>query len=390
MFYRPIDFLIRRVRHPPLAEKSVARLEDVRAELHDKDTVCFLGEVKSGKTVSSSLLKHAVVNHFVPRHPDDYQAIVSQGMEAVNRSLGDIILHKQFPASTLPVDNPRVVLNIYKMSGNRAGKYEIILQDSSGEHFFNYLIQECHDPNNRLHEMLDQSLDSDKVSPLAYYIFARLYILTVDCSDIAALEHKQSLLANAITALHKLHTAASITRNKKIDSAIAIVFTKSDLLNGDDSSQSPTKLLDHMPELKTALNVLHGGALECFKVSISTCTESEHDRNERVEREKQLYDKEYAKTVGRRRAVEDKIAAMCARELKKMEDSYGYTDLEAHMSEYEEKLRGKMRLDPLPENFDKESVGQGQTHRPVSPLTYTHDEYVRLIIWIISQLVVLR
>lgn len=125
-----------------LASNSAARLEQARAELHDKNTVCFLGDVKSGKTVSSSLLKHAVVNHFVPDRADDYQAIVSQGMDAINRSLGDMIMYRQFPASTLPVSDPQIVLDIYKMSGNGAGKFDIILRDSSGEHFFKYMLRE--------------------------------------------------------------------------------------------------------------------------------------------------------------------------------------------------------------------------------------------------------
>ena len=122
-----------------LARNNARRLEAARDELHDKNTVCFLGEVKSGKTVSSSLLKHALFNHFIPNHADDYQAIVSQGMDTINRSLGDMIIHSEFPASTLPVSDPKVVLNVYKMSGIGAGKVEIILRDSSGEHFFTHL-----------------------------------------------------------------------------------------------------------------------------------------------------------------------------------------------------------------------------------------------------------
>ena len=370
-----------------LASNSAARLEQARAELHDKNTVCFLGDVKSGKTVSSSLLKHAVVNHFVPDRADDYQAIVSQGMDAINRSLGDMIMYRQFPASTLPVSDPQIVLDIYKMSGNGAGKFDIILRDSSGEHFFKYMLRECPDPCDRLQEILDYSSGPDKVGPLAHYVFARLYILTIDCSDAVALEHKQSLLANALLTLKKLHAAASLTQMDKIASPIAILFTKTDLLNGDAVSQSTTELLDRMPELKSALNRLHKGKLECFKVSISTCPESKHDQDERVKREKQTHDEKYADTSRRRRQIEAEISAKHSREQKKMENELGSADLEAHMSEYAEKLHRKLDSTPLPEDFDEEKVRRGQTHRPESPLAYTHEEYVRLIVWMISQLV---
>lgn len=369
-----------------MASNTPSRLDKARAELHGKNTVCFLGDVKSGKTVSSSLLKHAAVNHFVPGRPGEYQAIVSQGMDVVNRSLGDMILHGQFPPSTLPVSDPQVVLDIYKMSGVGAGKFEIILRDSSGEHFFKYMLRECQDSSDRLHEVLDYSSGPDEVGPLAHYIFAKLYIITVDCSDVAALEHKQSLLTNAVATLHKLHSAASLTQKDKIATPIAILFTKADLLNEHDSSQSATSLLDRMPELKSALNLRHGGDLECFMVSVSTCAESRDDQDKRVEQKKEIFDRERAEAAGQRGAAEAEISAKCDRERKKVSNLKG-AELEAHMSKYEEKLRGGLVPVPSPEDFDEERVRKEQTHRPVLPLAYTHGEYVRLIVWIISQLV---
>lgn len=378
------------MRRMPLASNSAERLEAARSQLHDKNTVCFLGESKSGKTVSSSLLKHAIINYFVPKFADDYQAIVSQGMESINKSLGDMIIHRQFPASTPPVSDPRVVLTIYKMSGPRAGTYDVILRDPSGEHFFNYLINECDDPKYRLNEILGHSINSNQVGPLAHYVFARIYILTVDCSDTTALAHSQSLLANAITTLHRLHSAASLTCNNKITSPIAILFTKADLLNAVDSAQDPTDILERMPELTSALRMLHGGALDSFMVSVSTRAESEHDKVERVQHKKELYEKQYAAAMMERNEMEKKISAKCASERKKVEDDMGDSELESYMSEYREKIRSKMDMTPVPKKFDEENVLSEQTHRPVSPLAYSHEEYVRLTMWIISQLAGLR
>lgn len=375
------------MRRVLLASDLATQLEGVRAALHDKNTVCFLGKAQSGKTVSSSLLKHAIFNHFIPDRMRDYQAIVSQGMETINRYLGDMIMDGQFPTATLPVTGPRVVLDVYKMSGRGAGKFEIILQDSSGENFFNYLVKECPDPGDRLREMLQPS-GSGHVGPLAHYIFAKLYILAIDCSAVATLEHQQSLLANAITTLHRLHTAASLTRNNKVTSPIAILFTKADLLNGDDSSYTATKLLERMPELKSALNMLHEGPLDCFKVSISTREESEDDRSKRVARAKQRHEEEYAEAAEKRRSADEANSAMCAQERSRAEAELAGADLEAHMQQYSEKQRSRMDSElPFPAKFDYDAVRNEQTHRPELPLAYTHDEYVRLTMWIISQLV---
>lgn len=371
-----------------MASSYAARLEEARDALHGKKTACFLGEVKSGKTVSSSLLKHAVVNHFVRDCPSDYESVVSQGMDTINRSLGEMIMHGRFPAATLSVSDPKVVLNIYKMSGGGAGKFEIVLQDPSGEHFFRHLISECRDPHARLREVLDHSPESGRVGPLAHYVFARLYIITIDCSDIAALEHKQHLHANFIAALHGLHTAASLTHDEKIKAPIAILFTKADLLSEVDSPLPASKLLDAMPELKSALALYHGGDLDCFKVSVSTSAESKSDQDERVEHARREYDRERARAAEQSRAVDEEIAARCARERGRVKGNTAGAALEAHMSEYEERLRGKLRLNvTTPKQFDEGEIRREQTRRPDKPLAYTHEEYVRLIMWIISHLI---
>lgn len=371
-----------------MASNHAARLEDARAALHGKKTACFLGEVKSGKTVSSSLLKHALANHFVPDRPNDYQSVVSQGMDTINRSLGNMIMHGRFPAATLPASDHKVVLNIYKLSGGGAGKFEIILQGSSGEQFFKYLIGERRDPHALLCEMLEHSRGSGRVGPLAHYVFAKLYIITIDCSDIAALEHKQSLHANFIVTLHRLHTAASLTHDEKIKTPIAILFTKADLLSENDSPLPAAKLLDAMPELKSALALYHGGDLDCFKVSVSTSVESKNDEDERVEHARQEYDKERAKAAEQNRAVDEEIATKCAQERERAEGNTTDAALEAHMSEYEEKLRGRLGPTvPTPKQFDEDEIRREQTRRPDKPLAYTHEEYVRLIMWIISHLI---
>ena len=376
------------MRRIALASNSTPHLEEARAALHDKNTVCFLGEAKSGKTVSSALLKHALFNHFIPGCEHGYQAIVSKGMDSINRSLGDMIMDRQFPAATRPFSGSRVVIDIYKMSGGNGGKSEIILQDSSGEDFFNYLVRECSDPNDRLSMILRHSSGPNGAGSLAHYIFAKLYILAIDCSSVDTLDHKQSLLANAITALHKVHTDAHLTDNGKISRPIAILFTKADLLNGDGSSDAPAKLFERMPELKSALDRCHKGSLDFFKVSLSTSIESDDDRAERIRRERLRYDTECAKAAERRRSNEDKITAMCTREREKTAGELGEAELEAHMSEYSEKLHNELNLKtPLPEDFDEEKIRNAQTRRPESPLAYTHDEYVRLIMWVISQMV---
>jgi len=87
-----------------LAQKTFEQLiGDARADLQDKNIVAFLGEVKSGKTVVSALLKHAIFNHFIPKRAGKYEAIVSEGMTSMNKILGDMLKNGKFPESTKPL-----------------------------------------------------------------------------------------------------------------------------------------------------------------------------------------------------------------------------------------------------------------------------------------------
>lgn len=398
--YNAVGILVQRMRSMPLASNSIVQrmrnvllptrivgLKGVQAELYNKDMVCFLGEAKSGKTVSSTLLKHATFNYFAPLYEDMYVPIVSPGLESVNSRLGDMMIHGQFPASTHTPSHSGAVLNVYKISDRNTGIYEIIMPDSFAEQFFNYLVNECDDDTERHRKLLEHESESNGVGPLSYYIFARMYILTIDCSDLIALEQKQYLLANAITTLHKVHSAVGLTRNKKINSGIAILFTKVDLLSDRDSLQSPTNLLNRMPVLKSALDALHGGALECFKVSISTCAESDDDRDKRVIHEREIYKKECIEYTRRKEAAKDKFSGISAQERKQAGNDLRVSYHEFHMSMYDENLRKLECPPPALGDFDEEEVRKAQTRRPTTPLKYSHNEYVELVTWIVSRLV---
>ena len=369
-----------------LANGSASQLEAARAALHTRTTVCIIGEAESGKTVSSSLPKHAIFNHFVPYHNDDYEAVVSQGKDSIDRSLADMFLHGRFPAAPPPCSDSRAVVTVYKLSGRGSGKFEIILHDPSGEDFFNYLTRECNNPDDRLREVLQHSSGPGEVGPLASYIFATMYVLVVDCSDVDALERKQSLLASAVTTLHKLRAAAGRARNGDVATPIAILFTKADLLDGPASSYTAGRLLDRMPDLKSALAASHWDSLDCFKVSVSTRAETGQNRAERPQREVPRPAATHDEAAERHSGREGGATFGRTHDDAGLAESLGGADARARVPGREGPHAGAAPKTSPSDGPADEGNRAAQARHLETPLAYAHDEYFRLIMWIISRL----
>ena len=164
------------------APKTDRLLQIARNEFHDKNIVSFLGDVKSGKTVVSALLKHSLFNHFIPKKSAQYQAVVSSGNTVMNNILGNMIEKGQFPPSTRPIDNPEVIIEIHKKIGRGSGKIELMLRDTSGENYSDYLVEEYSNHDKRIEDILTINAIDKKIGPLSYLIFSKIYIILIDCS----------------------------------------------------------------------------------------------------------------------------------------------------------------------------------------------------------------
>lgn len=360
-------------------------LSNARNKLHDENIVTLLGKPESGKTVAVALLKHALFDKFLPLRGGTFRALVEKGGERVDNILRRMQEDRNFPSSTRPVDAPQTEFTIYNMHGEMGGKSRLVLQDSSGEQYVELLDKQFDDPKERLAEILAANNENQDVGSLAPYVFSKVYLLVIECPPPNSrweLRHA----ARIIKSLKDVHEVANLTHNKKVMTDIAVLFTKADRLNDEDRNRPASELLGHIRELKDALEICHSGKLECFKLSIDTESEYPKDRDRRVirerkeaqedlERAQKEYDQRLKEHVAKSMTRAKKTVADQPRDAQKQDA--------AAASQAEQKFRSLHKAPTL--NFD-ESAANKIGSKVNADFTYSQDEYVRLIGWIIDRL----
>ena len=363
-------------------------LENSRNDLHDRNLVSFLGEVKSGKTVVSALLKHALFNYFIPNSKGKYEGIVSGGQDIINHTLGDMIKDGLFPPSTWPIDRRVVSLDVFTTKGKGPGKVELILRDMSGEDFVDLLTREYTQPEERLQDILTFNKDdAEPYGPLAHLVFAKMYVILIDCSKNKTWNHEQSYAAGVINALREIKELAKDVHNGKIYNPIAIIFTKSDLLDPKEQSTPPEKLMEKMPEFVSALKVCHNGPVNYFKMSVDVDKESKKDIEDRIKRECKKAEESYEKQeIERKEKIDDELTDIYdTAKQKALDEGKNEDQSTEEANQVKESQIQEINL-KYPESeftFDETKYSEPQD-KVKTPLKYTNSEYVKLISWILQ------
>ena len=372
-----------------MSKKNLEQLiENAKSELHNENLVAFLGELKSGKTVVSALLKHALFNHFVPRSREKYEAIVSGGSTIINETLGSMIKDGLFPQGTWPIKSPVISMEIHTMKGRGPGVVKLILRDISGENYVKLLLKEYSNPEDRLYDVLMFNKDEKKsVGPLAHIVFAKVYVIIIDCSSDNPWEHEQSYAAQMITALRQMKEIINDTENGKIVCPIAIIFTKTDLLSTDSKSLPAEELMKKMPELMSSLKISHDGSIAYFKMFVDVEEENPEDVQLRIKRDKAAAKEEFEidqheKNLVMKKAIEK--AGTDAKNKAITEGRPAEADVEAQ--EAREATATAFRSEPEKEfQFDSASLSK-PLQKVKLPLRYSHSQYIKFISWLIQSI----
>ena len=363
------------------------QLEDARNSFHDKNIIAFLGQPKSGKTVVFALLKHALFNHFIPKRSKEFNAIVTSGQTLINKILGDMIKKQLFPPITRPIDRPIFSIEIHKIRGKGPSEIELILNDMSGENHMDYLVNEYGNPDDRLEHILTLHSSNNPFGPLSYLIFSKIYVIIIDCTESQNWEHEQSEHALVIQSLYEIQKSAKLTRNDKIISPLAIIFTKADKLNEKDRLKKPKELMDKMPEFESSLSRFHSGTIDYFKMSLDVEPESEDDVEKRIKHEQ-----EYAKhnfdieEESRKSEIQQRIDNEIneARECVKEHEDWSSEQIDAYVEDVKNKVLTDRENQFQPNQFEFEPSNYNTSMMKVKEhLHYSSDEYVRFILWIL-------
>ena len=397
--------------------KTVQEIIEIgKNDFKDKVTVAFLGDRFSGKTVHCALIKDVLAKYLNRYTNGEYIGVATEGSDRMNKII-EKLYNGKFPAGTLPSDPKPTILDVFSRSGG--SKMQIVLRDMAGEQRWKLLGQEM-DVDERLEKIFEAApIDGKRYGLLTHLIFAKIYIIVIDCSKINKWPSEQAYIKDTILHLFEIKERIGDTMNSRMHSPIAIVFSKYDTLP-EEQKKSAKELMDQLPEVVNILEVYHRGNIGYFKSSIDSIQMPDSEIDEAMTQKQLENDQE-------RQAIEEDIAnmqvtqdeaendmdrarqavseamqllnnvqktndpnqidpAQKASDNAQFELSVAESTFVATRDEMDRMQKKLNKLDrSSAESADKSPEELGiSKYRPKEPLSYNRDDYLDLITWLIK------
>ena len=413
-----------------------------------KTTVAFLGSAFVGKTVHCALIKNTVAKYLYDATNKNYEGLATTGSEKINKIIYNLYDEK-FPVKTDLNEDTKVVIEI--TSHKFTQPIEIILQDMPGEKYYDFLIKEISDDEliDRRSQIINfNKRKEDLYGPMTHLLFAKIYVILLDCSEYEKWDGSQGEIATTIQNLYKLKNSLDLEVDGKIHDSIAIVFTKYDKL---ESNKTAEELYNELKEIQAAFRRYVEKEPTCFtsKINCRSLTDDEIDRaiNNNADAEDKNYIKLKIKLQNNdqnsnsyKKSIEDQKVQLSKfeSELSNLENdpniinSNDVTTLKQIKSAENNVNREKLKLGKMIINH-KKSIADGQIirsrindinsernrisvernhisgghndnsdrrndkplqtlrtlnipdHVPIRKFEYNHDEYIKLIEWFIEK-----
>ena len=234
----------------------------------NETVVTFIGDSYSGKTVYYALLKNTIAKNLHDSTNGEYEGLAKYGSEKINYIIRDMY-EGEFPEKTKLDAKTKVVMEITSPKLNTPIK--ITLQDMPGEKYHDFIKKEIVGDNveNRLKEIMQYQMNKgDNYGPFTHLIFAKIYVIVMDCSKYAKWSGMEGTLATAIENLYKYKDYVDMTIHGKIYDPIAILFTKYDTLD-PEKKISPDKLFEELKEVKGAFRKYVTDMPKCFMSEVN-------------------------------------------------------------------------------------------------------------------------
>jgi len=356
-------------------------IEKTRALYQDgKETVAFLGEVSSGKTVVSALLKHTLATSWIPKSKGKWEAVASSGHDEINEIIRNM-KKGDFAPPTPKKDYPKLTIDVYNMEGKPL-KIELVLHDISGENYTDKLTKQFDSEEERIHNILS--------SPGDYLAFAKKYVILIDCEKKPDWDTDPAKVARMISSIRKIKQLIHNTNSdEKIHNSIAVVFTKLDILSLKEREKSTEELLDDYPELRSSLNISHDkNSLVFFKVFVNGKKETVKEAEQRVKKQEEKLKKEYeSKMNGLKQQINTAVEqAVSAAEKQARAAGQPEEQIKVTIENTKNKTleQYKDQLEEEPPELEERKKKLEPTWRVVTPLKYSDAEYTKLISWLLD------
>ena len=385
-------------------------LDQARADFDDMVTVAFVGTRHAGKTVHCALLKDAAAKHLMRHTRNQYVGVATAGSGRINKIM-DALYDGRFPKKTAQGEATPLTVEI--TTARNGGDLALIFHDMAGEEYDELLTREM-PIKERIQVIVDTpKIDGKSYGLMSHLIFAKIYVVVIDCSDIKRWGSLQAYVKDAIRSIYEIKKYIHGLYNNKIAADIAIVFSKCDTLSDDKKAD---ELATELPEIQGVIKKYVGGDVEFFRSRLETkklnkgeikearverlneslaeaekkvsACQSDLDRaTNRLESEKVALD---AATLG----FDTAKASGNAERIKSCQAAHDKARLQ-----YEESDRKRSNLADMLESAraaveeirSKDQAGGGGGDRganqrgPVKPLSYNTDEYLEMITWMIKK-----
>lgn len=396
---------------------TVQEIIDVgKEDFRDEIMVAFLGDKFSGKTVHCALIKDVLTKDLKKHTKGKYIGIGTDGSDRMNLIV-DKLYAGEFPAKTLLSEATPMTLEVFSKSGGENMK--IVLRDMAGEKKED-LLEKDMDVDERLEKIFKMAPIPDKpYGLLSHLVFAKIYIILVDCSKIEEWPSKQAYIKDTIRHLHDIKKRIDDLVNKRIHAPIAIVFSKYDTLK-KDKKKSVKELMKQLPEVEGALEIYHKGPLNYISSSVNSIEIPEKELKEAMmkkleegdedkknaanlvadsevqqsEAKKNLHDAKHTLNELQERLTQVKTTNdqnqinPVQEEVNKAQEEFDEAD--AKYAEITGKLDDARKgLDEINKSLEKamdklpEELGVSK-YKPTKPLSYSRDGYLDLITWLIK------
>ncbi len=253
-------------KEPQVPTKTAGILNAAKEDLEDKKIVAFLGDTDSGKTVAATLFKDAMFTHFLPKYEDKFAATLVNGYDVLSAAESKMFAGR-FPDPT-PEETTYEIEFEVENKDVLGSKSELRIRDIDGEDYSELILGPDLEPKTRIREMLTRYRGSKTYGPMSYFIFAKIYILLIDCELYRKWKMLDLRQAQTIYSILQFKEAIEEVKDGKISIPIAIMLTKADQLPKDATGTPEELIKQNMPQFYHTLKNKNVGVIEFFKSNV--------------------------------------------------------------------------------------------------------------------------
>lgn len=372
-----------------MAKKYEERLAQAKSEYEGKNIVAILGKTSYGKSVVSTLFYDAIDNFFLKKHSDEYNARIVKGHDYQYKSHKELFSGK-FPPPTPPGQETEIVLEISRKPP-LAKRIELVTHDISGEDVSALLLSQHSSPEELINYILTYPSASDSPGPFSYVLFAKVYIVLIDCSEHKFWRSEQIKISQKLSSILDIKQGLGEASNGKSQTPIAIVLTKADTYEDAASIDAEELIRNEMPQVYSNLSEHFTGRIGYFKVHIDA-TERNKEEIEKLitdhvqniedqnEREKLLKEKEIEEQV-RLTVAEAKKTSLAQGQQPPQAEEIAKAAGEAKRLSLMREMYGDEH-----DTLNLELLRKYYRYQIKMPVNYTSDIYITLICWIITNI----